>query len=465
MHRSEVNLSSIAPKMNPDLTATRAQISARRIRASDAIEASIAAARSEANRHTYIRFDEEVAQVTARQVDAMFDAGAPLPPLAGLAVSIKDLFDVQGETTAAGSIALAGRAAAAADCPAAARLRRAGAALLGRTNMSEFAFSGVGINPHYGTPANPATARLDPLPRIPGGSTSGGAVSVASGAAWAALGSDTGGSIRIPAALQGLVGFKNTARLTPTQGVVPLSTTLDTVCAITGSVRDAVLVHEVLADRTVPLTGRALRSWRFAVPTTLMLDGLDPTVAAALARALDMLRRVGAHVEEITLSPLDDVARINATGGFSPAEAWAWHRALLAAHEAAYDPRVAVRIRRGEPMSAADYIDLLHMRRDWIVRMQSAMRGFDAMLSPTVPCVAPAIAPLIASDDAFFAANGLLLRNPSVVNLLDGCALSLPCHAGGELPVGLMVWSHAMQDDTVLEASLAVEAALAHPAI
>ena len=179
----------------------------------------------------------------------------PLPPLAGLAVSVKDLFDVAGQPTTAGSMVLADRPPASADCPAVARLRAAGAALVGHTNLTEFAFSGVGINPHHGTPANPATAQLDATPRIPGGSTSGGAVSVAGGAAWAALGSDTGGSIRIPAALQGLVGFKSTARLVPTEGCIPLSTTLDTACAITRSVRDAVLLHEVLAARRVALAG------------------------------------------------------------------------------------------------------------------------------------------------------------------------------------------------------------------
>ena len=447
--------------MSPDLTGTRAQIIARHLCASDAVEASIAAAHSEANRHTYTRLDAAIARATAAQVDALFDAGAPLPPLAGLAVSVKDLFDVQGEVSAAGSTVLAGAPPAVADCLAVARLRRAGAALLGRTNMSEFAFSGVGLNPHHGTPANPATARIDPLSRIPGGSTSGGGVSVASGAAWAALGSDTGGSIRIPAALQGLVGYKNTARLTPTQGAVPLSTTLDTVCAITRSVRDAVLLHEVLTARHVALSERPLRTYRFAVPNTLMLDALDPTVATAFARSVAVLRRAGARVDDIGLRPLVDVAGINAGGGFSPVEAWAWHRALLGAHEAAYDPRVALRIRRGEHMSAADYIDLLQARQDWISRVKAAMCGFDAMLSPTVPCVAPPIAPLIESDEAFFATNGLLLRNPSVVNLLDGCALSLPCQVSGEMPVGLMVWSHAMQDDTVLAASLEIESALA----
>src|SRR6185436_12518234 len=212
--------------------------------------------------------------------DAQCAAGAPLPPLAGLAVSIKDLFDVEGQETTAGSIVMHG-APAGADCPAVARLRRAGAALTGHTNMTEFAFSGVGINPHHGTPANAATAKLDAVPQIPGGSTSGGAVSVASGAAWAALGSDTGGSIRIPAALQGLVGFKNTARLTPTEGSVPLSPTLDTVSAITRSVRDAIVLHELLAERTVVRRGRPLPQSRFAVPATLMLDTLEPAVATS----------------------------------------------------------------------------------------------------------------------------------------------------------------------------------------
>lgn len=441
--------------MTPDLTGSRSPD------AGPALDACIAAARAPANRHTFILTDFEAAAEVARSVDALRAGGAVVPPLAARAVSVKDLFDVQGQVTAAGSTVLARRDSARVDCPAVARLRRAGAAFIGRTNMSEFAFSGVGINPHHGTPANPATAALDATPRIPGGSTSGGAVSVATGAAWAALGSDTGGSIRIPAALQGLVGFKNTARLTPTEGAVPLSTTLDTACAITRSVRDAVLMHEVLADRRVAVVGRTTTALRLALPTTLMLDGLDATVSAAFARTVAALRRAGARIDEIALAPLADVAGINATGGFSPAESWAWHRALLADHAAEYDPRVALRIHRGERMSAADYIDLLHARTRWIARMESAMTGFDAMLSPTVPCVAPAIAPLLTDDNAFFATNALLLRNPSVVNLLDGCALSLPCQAAGEMPVGLMVWSSALRDDTVLDVSLAIEAALA----
>lgn len=445
--------------MTNDLTAARDAILHGRLHAADALALNLASADSPTNARTYIRRFDAQARAAAQAVDAQIAAGAPLPPLAGLAVSVKDLFDVQGQPTTAASRVLADANPAAADCPAVARLRAAGASLTGHTNMTEFAFSGVGINPHHGTPANTGTLAIDPQPRIPGGSTSGGATSVASGAAWAALGSDTGGSIRIPAALQGLVGFKNTARLTPTEGAIPLSTTLDTACAITRSVRDAVLLHEVLAARRVMLAQRPLATLRLGVPLRL-LDGMDATVAAAFQRALATLRLAGARIDEIPLPELDDLASINASGGLSAAESWAWHHPLITQRQAEYDPRVAQRIRRGETMSAADYITLLNARTDWIARMTTTLRRFDVLLSPTVPIVAPPVASL-AHDEAFFAVNGLLLRNPSIVNMLDGCALSLPCQQPGEFPVGLMVWSHALQDDTVLDAALAIERTLA----
>jgi amidase/aspartyl-tRNA(Asn)/glutamyl-tRNA(Gln) amidotransferase subunit A len=247
------------------------------------------------------------------------------------------------------------------DSLAVARVRQAGGVLVGHTNMSEFAFSGVGINPHFGTPANVATAALDATPRAPGGSTSGGATSVAAGAALAALGSDTGGSVRIPAALQGLVGFKNTQRLTPLDARCPVDR-MDTVAR---SPRRHAIPCEVLARRRTTRP-RPLTAWRLAVPRTLMLDALDATVAGAFERALQALRTAGARIEDIVLPELAEVATITAGGGFSPPESWAWHRKRMAERGAGYDPRVALRIRRGDTMSAADYIDLIHNRRSWI---------------------------------------------------------------------------------------------------
>ncbi|MDQ6639467.1 MAG: amidase family protein, partial [Pseudomonadota bacterium] len=267
-----------------------------------------------------------------------------------------------------------------------------------------------------------------------------------------------------PAALQGLVGFKSTARRVPIAGALPLATTLDTVSAVALSVRDAVVLHEVLASRRVPLLQPRLSEQRFAVPRRLMLDGLDDTVGRAFRRSLSVLAAAGARIDEIELAPLAELASIQATASFAAAESWAFHRRWLAEHEAEYDPRVARRIRRGETMSAADYIDLVAARRDWIARMEIALQDFDAVLSPTVPMVAPPLAPLV-DDDAFFAVNNLLLRNPSCVNFLDGCALSLPCQGDDELPVGLMVWHGAEHDDAVLAAGLAIETELAGAAI
>ena len=441
-----------------DLWAQASEVRAGRRHAAEAMEAAIAAAEGPACRHAYVRRFDTLARAAAAAVDAGRQAGAPVPPLAGLAVSIKDLFDVAGVPSTAASRSLADAAPAGSDCPAVARLRAAGAALSGHTNLTEFAFSGIGINPHHGTPANVATARLDATPRIPGGSTSGGAVTVASGAAWAALGSDTRGSIRVPAALHGLVGFKNTQALTPTEGCLPLSFTLDTTCAITRSVRDAVLLHEVLAARRVRLRRRPLRALRLALPTGPMLDGLDDGVARAFERSLRRLRAAGAEIVDRPL-PDSDIPWTS-SGQISAVEAWAWHRGRLEARHADYDPRVLTRIRGGGSIAAADYIDRLQLRRRWIAQVEQMATDLDAFVCPTVPIVAPPLQPLLQDDEAFFATNALLLRNPSVVNHLDGCALSLPCQAPDELPVGLMVWAPGGHDDAVLDISLAIEQAL-----
>jgi Asp-tRNA(Asn)/Glu-tRNA(Gln) amidotransferase A subunit family amidase len=419
------------------------------------MQASLAIARSPACRNVFVGEQFEEATRVAG------DPASAAKPLAGLAVSVKDLFDIAGQVTAAGSVVLSDAAPAAHDCPAVARLRAAGAAILGRTNMTEFAFSAIGTNPHFGTPANPADAGVA---RIPGGSSSGAAVSVATGAAFIGLGSDTGGSIRIPAALCGIVGFKNTARLTSTEGATPLSTTMDTVCAMTRSVEDAIMAHEILANCEIARAEVPLAGYRLAVARTSMLDNLDATVARAFERTLASLRAAGARIEEIPLAEIQDLGTIQSTGGFSAAESYAWHRALLARAGDRYDPRVRLRIERGASMKAYEYIDLIHARADWIARVRAALQGFDAVLSPTVPMVAPPIAqvaPGAERDEEFFRVNTLLLRNTSVVNMLDGCAISIPCHVAGELPVGLMIWQSAMHDDTVLNIALQAQAVLA----
>jgi aspartyl-tRNA(Asn)/glutamyl-tRNA(Gln) amidotransferase subunit A len=460
LHRgecSQYSLGIIAPMLCPfpprdlpDLVATRSLLRSGHSRAAEMLEKSIASAQAPAAQHSFVRtlFDE------AR---AAAGTASPSSPLAGLAVSVKDLFDVAGQTTAAGSTVLASAPAVLHDCTAVARLRAAGGVVLGRTHMVEFAFGGVGTNPHFPTPANVADAQT---PRIPGGSSSGAAVSVASGAAYIGLGSDTGGSIRIPAALNGIVGFKSTARLVPTDGALPLSTTLDTVCAMTRSVRDAVVAHEVLTAHKVTPGSKPLSAHRLAVATSVVFDGIEPAVAAAFDRSLNALHRAGAQIEEIALPELSELAPMQAAGSIAAAEAYAWHRDLLAQHGAQYDPRVASRMQRGAAMTAADYICLLAARRDWITRVEQRLAPFDAVLSPTVPIVAPSIASVLASDGEYFRVNALLLRNTTVVNMLDGCAISIPCQAPGDLPVGLMLWHGALHDDAILHLALLAEQTL-----
>lgn len=406
-----------------------------------------------ASQSVFTRLYHDEALKAAAHADVMRMSGETISALAGMPVSIKDLLDVAGETTMAGSVVLEGHAPATADAPVVARLRAAGAAIIGKTNMNEFAFSGVGINPHYGTPANPA----DPA-RVPGGSSSGAAVSVAIGACVAAIGSDTGGSVRIPAALCGLVGFKPTQRRVPIAGTIPLSPTLDSLGPIARSVEDCLLVDALIADD--PLAPQSLRldGLKFAVPEDLVMDDIDDAVARAFTGTLSKLSAAGATIVEVPMKMFADAREIN---WFSPIESWSWHRRLLAEHEDRYDHRVVQRIRLGEQYSPQDLQRLHAARAEWIAAVGKALGGYDAMLMPTVPIVAPRTEALLASDEAFFHANRLLLRNPALINLLDGCALSLPCHRPGDLPVGLMIAGTAMTDARVIAIGLAIERALA----
>src|SRR5262245_53049844 len=405
-------------------------------------------------KRAFLKVHAEAALAAADYYDRLRARGASPSPFAGIPISIKDLFDIAGDVTTAGSTALRDAAAAARDAPSVARLRAMGFIPIGRTNMTEFAFSGLGINQHYGTPSNPYDRKAA---RIPGGSSSGAAVSVTDGMAFCGLGTDTGGSCRIPAALCGIVGFKPTARRVPTQGAFPLSTSLDSIGPLAATVACCAVVDAALAgEPSFELAPFPLESVRIAVPQTMVLDGLTPEVARAFEAALAGLHKAGARVVDIPLRELDELRQINAKGGLSAAESWAIHRALIARSETMYDPRVLVRILRGKEQEAADYIDLLHARASFIARVAAITAPYDALVMPTTPVTAPRRAELEA-DDAYRHVNMLVLRNPSIANFLDGCSISIPCHRAGEAPVGLMLFGAHGADRPLLSIAAAVE--------
>ncbi|MBN9005166.1 MAG: amidase [Rhizobiales bacterium] len=402
----------------------------------------------------FIQVDAEGAASAADAMDKLRKANAAPSPFAGIPISIKDLFDIKGQVSRAGSRALDDAPSAAEDAPVVARLRRAGFVVVGRTNMTEFAYSGLGINPHYGTPKNRWHREVG---HVPGGSSSGAAVSITDGMAYAALGTDTGGSCRIPAAYNGIVGYKPTARRIPLDGGVPLSFTLDSYGPIARSVGCCAVIDAVLADEPVAaVTPRPVKGMRLAVPTTVMLDDLDPAVAQAFDRALDVLSRAGAIIERIAVPEFAEAGTLNANGGFSAAESWAWHRALIAKKADVYDPRVVSRIRRGEALSAADYVDLLAMRRAMIDGFERRVTPYDALIAPTIAITPPVIADL-ADDAAYTKANLLSLRNCTLINTIDGCAISLPCHREGDAPVGLMLAAAGGSDRRIFELAAAIE--------
>jgi len=406
---------------------------------------------------TFLQVDASAALAAAEACDALRQAGTVLSPLMGLPVSVKDLFDIAGQVTRAGSLALGDAPPAAADAVAVARLRRAGAVLIGRTNMSEFAFSGLGLNPHFGTPLSPFQRSEA---RIAGGSSSGAAVSVADGMAAAALGSDTGGSVRIPAALCGLTGFKPTARRISRVGTVPLSVTLDSIGPLAPSVACCALLDRVLAGLDPVLPGeRPVRGARIGVLSNLVLDDLEPAVSSAYERALQQLAAAGAQLTEFRCAPLDRLGEINRYG-FSAIEALAWHRDLIAARGSQYDQRVLKRILRAEPATALDYFDLQAARRTIIEQSEASWRDFDVVALPTVALTPPKLAELDTDESRFITVNAMMLRNPSIINFLDGCALTLPCHRHGDAPAGLSLAALAGNDEQVLSLGLSVQKVL-----
>jgi aspartyl-tRNA(Asn)/glutamyl-tRNA(Gln) amidotransferase subunit A len=409
----------------------------------------------------FLKVYAETARAEAEFADRLRAAGVRRSPVDGLPVAVKDLFDVGGDVTRAGSRILADAPPAPADAPVVARLRAAGAVIIGRTNMVEFAFGGVGLNPHFGTPRNPWDRSRDGAGgRVPGGSSSGAAVAQADGMCVMALGSDTRGSVRIPAALCGIAGFKPTAARVPLTGAFPLSMTLDSIGPLANTIECCATFDAILSGEPLePLAELPARGLRLLKPRSSALEGLDEHVGRAFEAALGALARAGAAIVEAPLAVFDRQDAYFRNGGFAGAEAYAVHR-RYEARFAEYDPRVGRRVALGKEMSAADYIELGALRAASIGEWQAAAAAYDAVLLPTVMCVAPRIDEAAASDEQYFAWNGRLLRNTGLANFLDGCAATLPCHAPDTPPVGLMVMGVAHADRRILAVARALERAL-----
>lgn len=403
---------------------------------------------------TFIHVDAEQARATADAMDGLRRAGAAPSPYAGIPVAIKDLADIAGQVTKAGSRALADAPPAAADAPTVARLRRAGFIIIGRANMTEFAYSGLGINPHYGTPASP-WQRAER--RVPGGSSSGSGVSIADGMAHGALGTDTGGSCRVPASFNGVVGWKPTARRVPIDGVVPLSKSLDSIGPLARSVDCCAIMDAVFADEEpAPLPEIPLAGLRLLVPETIVLDSLDAHVAAAFDAALGRLSEAGALIVRKPLPAFQKIIDMRDKGGITAAESYAWHRAIIAERREMYDPRVLSRIMSGAAQDAAFYIGQLEQRAAAITSFNDTTASFDAVILPTTAIIAPRIDE-VAKDDDYTRINMLILRNPLLVNFVDGCSISIPMHRPGDPPTGLMLVGQGGSDRRTLAISAAVE--------
>jgi aspartyl-tRNA(Asn)/glutamyl-tRNA(Gln) amidotransferase subunit A len=375
-----------------------------------------------------------------------------LGALDGAIVSIKDLFDVAGEVTRAGSKVLAdeGRPATA-DAPVVRRLRQAGAVIVAKTNMTEFAFSGIGANPHFGTPGNPADRA-----RIPGGSSSGGAVAAADGMCDISIGSDTGGSTRVPAALCGIVGYKPSRLRISRDGVYPLSQSMDSIGPMARSVADCQRADAVMAgEERAPLAAPSLADLRIAVAQGAPVDSLDATVGKSYAQALTRLGQAGARLRDKPLPLIEAMVEVNKRGGVQPAEAFTVNRDLLDRRGADIDSNVRARLERARTITAADYIWMANERMRLIVQMDAWLADTDVLVMPTCPIVAPTMTEIAAPDD-FARKNAMTLRNTSVWNFFDCCAISLPLPRDG-LPVGLMLVARNGHDRELFAIAAAVE--------
>ncbi len=413
-----------------------------------------------ADERVFLRVYEDAARIAADAADARRRGGLSFGPLDGAIVSIKDLFDVAGETTLAGSIALRDAPPADRDAAIVRRLRQAGAVIVGRTNMVEFAFSGLGLNPHYGTPGNAA----DPS-RIPGGSSSGAGVSVAEGTSEISIGSDTGGSVRIPAALNGVVGFKPTAHRVPLDGTFPLAPSLDSIGPLARNVQDCAFTDAVMAgeDPRV-LKPHPLAGLRIGVPHGRLFTQTEPMVEQAFEASLTRLSEAGARIADHGIEDLlEAMAQITETASIASIEASEVHADWLNAKAAEIDPRVRWWIARSSTVPAPTYIRMLRRRRALAAAMDERLSPVDVLALPATAVTAPLIAPFEGDDKLYNKMDGLILRNTMFGNQFDLTAISLPI-PGTALPVGLMLVARHGHDRRLLEIAAGVEALLARGA-
>lgn len=405
----------------------------------------------------FIRQTRDRAEAEARASRERLRADNPASLLDGVPLAWKDLFDLKGTVTTAGSAVLRGAAPAVQDAALVHCAMRGGLITVGTVNMTEFAYSGIGLNPHYGTPWNPQDPKVA---RSPGGSSSGSGVVVAKGIVPLSIGTDTGGSVRIPAAFNGVVGYKTSTRHYPMEGVFPLSQTLDTLGPLAHTVEDCVLVDAVLRGLRLPEVSAAdVSGLDLVVPDAVMFDDLDPAVAQAFEATARRLSAAGVRVRPLALPELRETARIIADiGPMTSVEAMVVHRDRLNTPlEARIDPRVVHRIRMGEKILAHDYVRLLSARQ----RLMAAIRdrlGAAFLICPTTPGVAMPIAPLEADVEVFFRHNFRALRNTALGNFLDWCGLSIPNGTDADgMPTALMICAPHGHDRALLSAGLAIE--------
>jgi len=392
------------------------------------------------------------ARAAADAADARARAGKTLGPLDGVIVTIKDLFDVAGEPTRAGSKVLAHAAAAKTDAAVVRRLHAAGAVIVGKTNMSEFALTGIGANPHYGTPRNPADRA-----RVPGGSSSGAGVAVADGFCEIAIGSDTGGSTRIPASFCGIVGFKPSKSRVPTDGAFPFSPALDSIGPMAKTVALCAAADAVLAGEPAwTVEPETLSGLRLGIPLGPPMTGLDETVAARFADARNALASAGVRISEEVMPLFADMARVNSKAAIGMVEAYAVHRDWLATRAADYDPNATARLMAAGSVTAAEHAQQLEQRARLAGVFDARINDLDALVLPTTPIVAPTLAE-VADANAFATKNLASLRNCQFVNFFDLCAISIPCPRAGSLPVGLQLVGRNGSDKRLFRIAAAVE--------